>query len=177
MLLNQDYSMYKKIVDLSFAAVPDDIPINNRNYKAFFSGRIQHRHPYRGQVVDYLKTINNCHIYEFKNWEDWKKDLTSYNIGISIRGAGWDVTRYWEIPYFGAMLISSYPEIHIHNNYINKEHCAFYSNFEDLRNLINYYTDDKNITEVKQIQKSGQEFTNKYHLTTNRIQRVLEYLI
>jgi hypothetical protein len=58
-------------------------------------------------------------------WEEYMRLLASSRICISVRGAGFDTYRYWEIPYAGSLLLAERPQTVIPDNFVDGEEAVF----------------------------------------------------
>jgi len=108
----------------------DLIDYNKKHYDLSFIASGHNINSLRCQMFRFLKQEKNDKIF-YMDVERDKRGMLSYaeyfnvlrnsKIGISIEGEGYDTYRYWEVPYFGAMLIADMPKIDISNNFIDME--------------------------------------------------------
>src|SRR4029079_4335604 len=157
---------------LPFAAIPelliDGIEVTR---KVFYSGHVTHH--FRKEIENVLSEMGH-HAAPSQDKSAYNKCLMSSLVGVAIRGNGWDTYRYWEIPYFGAMLFSERAWIVIPNEFEDGKEAVYYDNASDfrtkLRNLLE--TPEKTL----EIARAGHEASIKRHLSINRAKTVLEAL-
>lgn len=86
--------------------------------------------------------------------------------GVSMRGAGSDTNRYWEIPAHGAILISDRPVHTIPNNFRDGAEAFFYDTPEQAVSIIRDLS--RNPHRAMQIACAGYEKFLQCHTTTAR---------
>lgn len=157
---------------LPFAAIPEKVlPDLERKHPVFYSGHANH--PFRKEISDALCSMGFPPAPN-QDKSEYNKSLSSSRIGVSIRGMGWDTYRYWEIPYFGAALLSQRPGHVIPANFIEGKEAIFYDSAADFKGKLRRMVDDPAWTD--QIASAGQRATQERHLSTNRARTVLESL-
>jgi len=105
--------------------------------------------------------------------EEYFSTLRRSKIGLSVRGAGFDTLRYWEVVASKTLLISEPPSIYIPNNFEHGKHAVFCRpDFSDLVDLVRTYArDDK---EREAIAAAGYDHLMKYHTSEQRANQVLD---
>lgn len=105
--------------------------------------------------------------------EEYFATLRRSKIGLSVRGAGFDTLRYWEVVASKTLLISEPPSIYIPNNFEHGKHAVFCRpDFSDLVELVRTYVrDDK---EREAVAAAGYDHLMKYHTCAQRANQVLD---
>lgn len=162
----------KKIRPLPFAAIPealvDGVEVTRQ---VFYSGHVTH--PFRAEVARILAEMG---FPEAANQEKSKYNLAlmSSLIGVAVRGNGWDTYRYWEIPYFGAALLSQRPGIVIPGNFEDGKEAVFYDGVGDLKRKLREML--LNVERTIEIAKAGRKACLERHMSVHRAQTVLDAL-
>lgn len=170
---NCPYSSLKgNIKPLPFAAIPEE-PSDRlpEKYPLFYLGHY-FDHPQRKIAVKVLKEFKFEPIHTIWPKEQYNEALRSSRIGVSVRGWGWDTYRYWEIPYFGAMLLSERLGITIPGDFVEDEEAVFYSDESELRKKLDTLLGDQ--AKVQRIAARGRKACLERHLSIHRAKRVLE---
>ena len=107
-------------------------------------------------------------IPPLKGYHEYLKAMASAKINIVLRGHGRDTVRYWEAAAFETLMLVKDPGIIIPNPFIDKEHCVYFNNNEDLKEKIDYYLSHE--TERAAIAESGKAHCLKYHTNRARIE-------
>lgn len=169
---------------------------NNPIKKIFLSGVISYNYPER----KILKKLNSNYIYEYKyNYQDvnknnnnYNKELNKYiactnssvyvkNINNKIENTHSILLKTFEILASGSLLIMPLIEEKYLNNIglYHKKNCYLidFNNYQELNYHIKYIIDDKNLNEINNIRKKGQNdainiynYTNKFIELNNIIQ-------
>ncbi|MFC1648314.1 glycosyltransferase [Nanoarchaeota archaeon] len=105
------------------------------------------------------------------SWKEYIELLSSAKVCISMRGAGMDTFRYWEIPCAGSLLLSEEPLIDIPNNFKDKESAVFFKSLVELEEKLDFLFSNPKV--IPKITKKGREKVLKYHTTKERAKRVL----
>lgn len=99
--------------------------------------------------------------------------LRRSKIGLSIRGAGFDTVRYWEIVASRILLISEKPFIHIPNNFEHGKQAIFCrSDLSDLLDLVRIYLRDN--AARKAMAEAGYQHLLKHHTCDQRARQFLD---
>ena len=99
--------------------------------------------------------------------------LSRSKIGLSVRGAGFDTLRYWEIVASKALLLSERPSIDIPDNFEHGKHAVFCrSDFSDLLDLVREYVSDQSARSA--IAEEGYRHLLRFHTCERRAERFLE---
>lgn len=102
--------------------------------------------------------------------------LSRSKMGLSIRGAGFDTVRYWEIVASKTLLISERPSIYIPNNFEHEKHAVFCRpDLSDLLDLVRTYVRDEGSR--KAIAEAGYHHLVKYHTCEERARQFLEICV
>lgn len=109
-------------------------------------------------------------------WQKWRynEGLSQALIAISARGAGWDTYRYWEIPYFGACLLSQRPGIVIPQNLIDGQEAVYFDNPDHFCQRLKWLLDHREL--AIQIAKNGRKACVERHLSTHRADTLIQAL-
>lgn len=161
----------ENIKPLPFAAIPEQIPDVPRTNDVCFI--YKPTHPLRSEVGDALSRMGYP-PQSRRSKEQFNVALASSAIGVSVRGRAWDTTRYWEIPYFGAALLSFRPGIVIPENFIEDEEAVFFEDIPDFRRKLTALLSDPN--RIRRIAARGQDACRSRHLSTHRAKYILNNL-
>lgn len=142
-------------------------------------------HPIRTKVLSLLETRFDCAENGTVKNQVMKKykrkgmfylqELTRCKIGLNFRGAGWDTLRYWEIPALGGFMISQCPQIHIENNFVDREEIVYCKDdLSDLVDLCEYYLEHDD--ERQRISKNAHAKTKAFHTDTERAKYILNII-
>jgi len=159
---------------LPFAAIPEAIPsISEPTLPVLFlSGPSS---AIRSEIAATIRQMKLPLIIGKMPKERYNMYLRSARIGISARGAGWDTYRYWETPYFGALLVSQKLDITIPNNFIEDEEAVFFSDTADLRIKLEKLLGSRD--HVAQMAAAGQRACHERHLSIHRAKTILEAIL
>jgi len=100
--------------------------------------------------------------------------LDSAKIGISLRGAGWDCVRHWEIlSRRGCLLmLEDDPKVRMSDPpLIDGVHCAMFRRPAELVEKLKYYLE--NDSERRRVAKAGRAFAFEHHSSAVRAKHVL----
>ena len=92
--------------------------------------------------------------------------------GISVRGTGYDTFRYWEIPAYGAALISQRNPLVIPYIFIHGKSALFFNNFDELKHIIQKYIVNSN--DWVDIARNGHTHFLQHHTPERRVQMLLD---
>lgn len=107
------------------------------------------------------------------SYEDYFRLIVRSKIGLSIRGAGFDTIRYWEIVAARRLLVSDLPYIHIPNNFEHGKHALFCRpDLSDLLDIVRTYLQDKNTRDA--IAHQGHQHLLLYHTCEHRAKQFLD---
>jgi hypothetical protein len=106
-------------------------------------------------------------------WRRYAEIIAKSKLSISVPGAGFDTYRYWEIPYYGAALVSWKPWINIPNNFIEGESAVFFEDFNELEKKILYCL---KTDEWELLAKRAREHFLRYHTPAKRAYGILSAL-
>lgn len=105
-------------------------------------------------------------IPPLKSYEEYLKSIASAKINIVIRGHGRDSVRMWEVGAFKTLMLIKDPGIIIPYPYIDKEHCIYFNELDDLKEKIDYYLIHDEEREI--ISEQGLQHTINYHSNAKR---------
>lgn len=164
---------HSRVRPLSFAAIPEAIPeITAVRSGVFYSGH--KTHPFRKEVGQALTEMGFPPIPN-KDKATYNRSLINSLIGVAVRGNGWDTYRYWEIPYFGAALLSQRPGIVIPQDFVDGKEAVFYDGIPDLmKKLRGLLADSKRAIAVAE---AGHKACMERHLSIHRAKTVLEAIL
>jgi len=98
--------------------------------------------------------------------------LNRSKIAVSVRGAGTDTFRYWEIPYHGALLASSRPPTLIPDNFVDGESAVFFDEPEELVVKVRTLLADE--PRLSRIAAAGKKLCHEKHTAAARARYILE---
>lgn len=169
----------RRTVPLPYAMVDHGIvPPAEWEYDVAFFGSPSH--PIRQRVFDAMAELEAEGVRVLlgvaerrtvKNWFAYLDLLGRSRIGISVRGAGFDTFRYWEIPYAGSLLLAEKPRIVIPRNFEDGREAVFAeprAMAATVRRLLDEGTDE--------IAARGREALLARHLSVHRAATVLDAL-
>lgn len=147
-------------------------PSDETRSGVYFQGSITHtRRTEVFQALDGMPqtTLIGCHA----NTPDiYGTNLRSALIGVSVRGHGIDTLRHWEIPFFGALLVTD-STVPVHEDFTHGVDCFRYSQPHELRTLIeNLLRRPK--AELLEIAARGQSRLLTHHTNTARAKYLLD---
>ncbi|KKW13275.1 MAG: hypothetical protein UY48_C0003G0097 [Candidatus Gottesmanbacteria bacterium GW2011_GWB1_49_7] len=132
-------------------------------------------HPKRGIVVEALAKIPECSIAGTHGGspKQYCDNLQRALLGISVRGFGMDTLRNWEIPFFGAVLVTDTTIKVPYDDFVSGEDCFRWQTVEQLVALVkNLLAKPKQ--ELLQVAKAGQVKLLRSHTHTKRARYVLK---
>lgn len=160
------------VFPLPFGAIPETLTENVtlREPPVFYMGHPNHHD--RKWVVDTITSMGFPPSMARIEKIDYNKMLMASLVGISARGGGWDTYRYWETPYFGAMLLSQRLNIVIPEDFVEGVEAIYYSGPDQLRDRLREALGNRERT--KKIAAAGKKACHERHLSIHRAKRVLE---
>jgi hypothetical protein len=165
-----------KVFNLSFGVVPFDYDskiVNPEKTKnVFFAGNVTSK--IRKQLKKMIITSGNTYLSNILNMDDYVMEVRRHWICVAPRGSGWDTYRYWEIPYFGSVLLCQNHPLKIDDDFIHGESCLRFSTVDEAGSLIEEFLKKKD--KLSDIAKKGNELVMKKHLSIHRAKKVLETL-
>ena len=158
-----------KVRPLPFAAIPEEMPPEGARSGVYYNGVITHH--FRKEIDAALRSMG---IPEPPHVDkaDYNRNLKEAQIGVAVRGNGWDTYRYWEIPYFGAALLAQKTGHIIPEDFKNGEEAVFYSTAEEFQEKLQWMMDHP--AEVSKIAAAGHQAVMSRHLSVHRARTVLE---
>lgn len=157
---------------LPFAAIPEAIPSGSpEREKVFYSGHPNH--PFRNEVTAALSSMGFPPVPN-QDKKDYNNSLMRALVGVAVRGMGWDTYRYWEIPYFGAALLSQRPGHVIPADFVEGEEAEFYDTTIDFKAKLRRMLEAPEVT-LKLAAKGHQALMDR-HLSIHRARTILEGL-
>jgi len=115
---------------------------------------------------------NRFKIPPLVGYEVYLRKMASAKINIVLRGHGRDTVRYWEAANVNSLMLIKDPGIIIPHPYIDKVHCVYFDELNDLREKIDYYLSHED--ERLAIANNCFEHTMKYHTNEKRAEQFLE---
>jgi hypothetical protein len=157
---------------LPFAAIPEALPTESSSReKVFYSGHPNH--PFRNEITAALSSMGFPPAAN-QDKKDYNRSLRASLVGVAVRGMGWDTYRYWEIPYFGAALLSQRPGHVIPANFIEGEEAAFYDTAGDFQQKLRGMLAKPE--ETLRMAAAGHKAIQERHLSIHRARTILESL-
>jgi Glycosyl transferases group 1 len=105
-------------------------------------------------------------------WSEYIHVLAQSRIGVSVRGAGYDTYRYWEIPACGALLLAETPRIVVPGNFVDGAEAVFASSDRLAPRVRELLSSDRSAS----IARRGRERLEAAHLSLHRGRAVLDAL-
>jgi len=107
------------------------------------------------------------------SYEDYFELLAQSKMALSIRGAGFDTVRYWEIVASKRLLVSETPYIHIPHNFEHGKHALFCRpDLSDLVDIVRASLKDEACRQ-SMIEQAYQHLL-RYHTCEQRAKQFLE---
>lgn len=161
-----------KVKPLPFAAIPEELPMEvPARRDAFYSGHPNH--PFRKEIAAAMTSLGFPPAAN-QDKKDYNRSLRASLVGVAVRGMGWDTYRYWEIPYFGAALLSQRPGHVIPGNFVEDQEAVFYDTAGDFKTKLRIMLSKPE--ETLRIATAGHKALRERHLSVNRARTVLESL-
>lgn len=161
-----------KIRPLPFAAIPETtigaVPL--REPPVFYMGHPNHAD--RKWVAEVLTSMGFMPSTARIEKADYNRMLMGSLVGVSARGGGWDTYRYWEIPFFGAMLLSQRLGTVIPADFIEGAEALFFTGPQELKARLSEMLKDR--TRARNIAEAGKIASRRRHLSYHRAKTVLE---
>lgn len=158
---------------LPFAAIPEALPQEVEVCrKVFYAGHPTHH--FRFELARVLTEMGFPPITERIEKAAYNRKLMESMVGIAVRGNGWDTYRYWEIPYFGACMLSQRPAIVIPGNFVDDQEAVYYDSISDFKSKLKLLLDHPD--EAVKIAEAGRKAAMERHLSIHRAKTVLEAL-
>ncbi|MGC8483715.1 MAG: glycosyltransferase [Thermodesulfobium sp.] len=163
---DHDYPKYNgdKIYDISLVASP------NTPYRVTFSSMLQ-----KFAEKQNLKIF--CNLGSKKSsftkipWPEYVRVVQQSKLSISLPGMGFDTFRYWEIPYYGSVLVSPKLPIEIENNFEDMKSGVFFDKFAEFQNkTLKVLRSDS----WEEISKNGHSFFLKHHSSEERAKKTIK---
>lgn len=160
------------IKPLPFAAIPEELQNGIEvTRKIFYSGHLTHG--FRSTIE---ASLRECGFEPAANQAKaaYNKCLMESLVGVAVRGNGWDTYRFWEIPYFGACLLSQRPGIVIPEEFIDGREAVYYDTPVDFKEKLKDLL--ANPEKATEIGDAGHKACMARHLSIHRAQTVLDAL-
>ena len=174
----------ENIKPITFGIIPEENPCyifpKEKKYLLSFIASGHNIDGLRCQMFRMLKDFNNENIYYldverasggFLPYKTYREILLDSKIGISIAGEGYDTYRYYEIPYFGAMLMADTPTIKFENNFTDMVNAVFFKNLMEFNEKLDYLK--KNPDVIEKITEAGRKFLMENHTSLHRAKYVI----
>lgn len=139
----------------------------------FWAGKAYPQEHYRIPYLKRLEKMEGTILFSdcFKQ-DEYLKQLSSYKIGLNLRGYGYDTVRYYELPAHGALLFSERLNIVIENDFKDDETAVFFDSPEEMTDKLQYLL--KNESYVDKIRIKGHEWFKKYHTSKRRAKQLID---
>lgn len=175
----KDFEKYSKCLPLPFGLVRNyemgKRPIVERKIDvSFLMSTTSHVRKAYHEAIERLRQNSKYNIASNLGnipYEKYISLLKDSKIAISLRGAGWDTYRYWEIPYCGAVLFSEFLEIKIPDNFEKGVEAEFFSSPEMLYELLDSYLSQPEL--LQQMQEKAMKKLLEKHTAEARAKYVL----
>jgi len=162
------------VFDLPFAVVPVICSSGDGDVQktgnVFFAGGAGQK--IRRQLEEMIVGIvgNSTCMPNVLNMEEYAREVRRHWICVAPRGSGWDTYRYWEIPYFGSVLLCQKSELKIEDDFVHGESCLKFSTVGEAKSLIEEFLQKKD--KLSYIASKGKELVMSKHLSVHRAMKV-----
>lgn len=172
-----DPTRSKKVMLLPIGMIPTIKPTKREKTNDVLFLSEPSTHYIRPLIDKMLRSITGITIINGKKigFNEYVKSMEESWMGISAYGVGQDCYRYWEVPYYGSMLLAQKLTRTIEDNFVNGESCIYFNNASDCRRKIRELIRDKD--RIRRITEAGQKLVMSKHLSSNRAQKVLDVLL
>lgn len=170
------------VAPLPFGAIPETLAIKDRINQVFWCCLV--RNPIRLEITKALQEMgypveegrhdNALAIGGITGKAGYNDRLSRALVGISARGAGWDTYRYWEVPYFGAVLLSQRLGIVIPGDFVEGTEALYFDNAREMQEKLRSILGDGE--RLKAMGEAGARAVQERHLSIHRAKKVLEVL-
>lgn len=180
-----DRDLFKRTHPLPFSTILEaTLPESNvpRDIEVFFAARTSQKQRRKADAIlrgipglGYVGGVYDADVAAPFPIGDgsYYQSLRRAQIGISVRGGGFDTLRYWEVVACGALLISEEPDIVIPNNFEDRRHAVFCQrDLSNLAELVRYYT--IHTEEREALAAAGYTHLSKHHTCDHRAEYFLE---
>ena len=158
---------------LPFAAIPESrIAIGPRARPVFFHAN--DTHALRCDVKRELRSLGHQVSGGLIPKAEYNQLIASALICPSVRGAGWDTYRYWEIPFLGSVLLSQRLPIVIPNDFVEGEEAVRFDTVSDFRSRLQWLLEHPDAAE--EIARAGHAKCMTAHLSAHRAATVMDAL-
>ena len=174
----KDEDFGSDVVPITFSYSEKYIPATidtPRTNTLFWVGRDYPRMTIRTPYLSLLAKETGINLSERMERPEYAERMLKHKIGLSLRGYGYDTSRYWELPAFGVMLFSEKLKMRIPYDYTEGENAVFFENPSEMMDKLKYYTEHE--SEVDRIRMNGNAWFHKYHTSVKRAEQVLEKII
>jgi hypothetical protein len=160
---------------LPFGAFPEEFQENvERTNRVVFRGAMD-RTELRSKVYQHLKAIGLNQGDGLLGKKEYNTVLRSSQIGVSVKGAGWDTYRYWETAYFGCALLSERLPILIPGNFVHGLEAVFFNGFQEFVTILDGLLGDGEV--VRRLGENARKACLARHMSTHRAATVLEHVL
>jgi len=169
------------VYDVKFSAVPESFQY------VYFS--------YRKYDISFIATLSNPYRLEIKNYvekkaaelglsvflhvdrsplsrQDYLNILSYSKTAVSVRGAGFDCYRYWELPAKGVVMVADDPGMYIENDF-DSNHIFKFKNIKDLEEIL-VKIKKMPIEALEEMSTKALWHTIRYHTPRKRAKYILE---
>jgi hypothetical protein len=139
---------------------------------AFYMGRDNSE--VRIEIRETLKSMGLGSCRDSLSKTAYNEALSRSIAGLSAKGVGWDTYRYWEVPYFGAILVSQRLPIVIEDDFKEDQEAIFFSSQGEMRSKLSGLLSDPG--RMASLASAGHRASMERHLSSNRARTVLTRL-
>ena len=173
MLYCQDYGpdTYPMPFAFSRAYMPDDVSLPRERdlfwagHRMFATRRICLEHIERAHQVDLTRTFAP---------EEYARTVQQSRIGLNFYGKGFDTVRYWELPAYGALLLSEQLPIRIPHNFTDGVNAVFFDDLPELDRKLRELLE--NPEQAEAIARAGHAHFLEHHTSEARARQLLFWL-
>jgi hypothetical protein len=173
----------KNVQPLPFGAIPETVPAaEKRDIPVFWCCMVRNKirldvsHAVREMGYDLPegRHENTMTVGGLTGKAHYNERLARAQVGISAAGAGWDTYRYWEVPYFGALLLSQRLGIVIPGDFNDGLEALYFDTAKEMQAKLGAVMSDP--PRLKAIAEAGARAVQERHLSIHRAKKVLEVL-
>ena len=174
------FEFFNSSHDIHFAAIPEPftfIPFSQRKFDISFIATTSN--PYRLEVAEMIRNTAeslglNCYVRVEKSpipRAEYLEILSQSRVSVSVRGAGSDCYRYWEISAKGIVLLADDSGLVVTNDF-TKNHCFKFKDLIQLQEMMLTIKQTSHET-LEKMAINALLHTQNFHTPVERAKQVL----
>lgn len=125
-----------------------------------------------GVLLEYVREKHlEAILTKVGNYRTFAANLSRAKVVVCVEGSGFDTPRRYEAPYYGAATVSHELPIEVDNDFVDKQSTVLFKNAADLPRALDYALDH-----WEELARRGQEHLQRYHMSTNRAEKLMSVL-